>query len=403
MKILMFGWEFPPFNVGGLGVVCEKIVKALAFQGIAISFVLPKKVPISSSFCKMLFANKIRSLTKIRVVNSLLSAYATSKSYRDLFNKTEKQSIYSDNLIGEVKRYAIQARAVALEEDFDIIHTHDWLTYLAGIEAKKISKKPLICHVHATGFDQGGGSCDPRVYKIEKQGFEAADLIIAVSELIKNRIINHYGINPDKIRVVYNAINVEEFPKLNFIHTLQQAGKKIVIFIGRITLHKGPDYFLKAAKRVLEKDKNVIFIVVGTGDMEIQLIEQAAKLGIAKNVIFTGFLREEERNQIFQMANLYVLPSVSEPFGLTPLESLAQGTPVLISRQSGVSEILSHCLKVDFWDTDEMANKILAVLKYPKLEKVLTENGSWEVKKFNWEKPARECVKIYKELIAQQA
>jgi len=395
----MFGWEFPPFNAGGLGVVCEKLVKALASQGIAISFVLPKKLPINSCSCKMVFANNAKIPFKTKAINSLLSAYVSSKSYQQLFKTTEEKSIYSNSLVGEIKRYAIESRKIALKEEFDLIHSHDWLTYLAGIEAKKVSHKPLILHVHITGVDQGGGSCDPEVYAIEKQGFEAADLIIAVSGLIKNRIIEHYGINPDKIRVVHNAIDIDDFPKLNYIHSLKKAGKKIVLFVGRITLHKGPDYFLEAASKVLEKDSNVIFMIVGTGDMEVQMIEQAARMGISENVLFPGFLRGEEKLKAFQMANLYVLPSVSEPFGLTPLESLAQSTPVLISKQSGVSEVLSHCLKVDFWDTDEMANKILAVIQYPELEQSLEENGFQEVRKFSWQESAKQCIEIYDEVV----
>ncbi len=411
LKILMFGWEFPPFNTGGLGVACAGLVKALSTQGIKIIFVLPKrfdnafnaseKFSYQSPFCKFVFANPY---LKVKRIDSLLSPYITSKEYQEsileFFRRDKKEGFYSPDLFGEVMRYGDEARKIALEEDFDLIHAHDWLSIPAGIKAKMITGKPLIIHVHATEFDRTGGNNDQRVYEIEKWGFLEADRIIAVSNWTKNKIIQHYGIDPKKISVVHNAVEQEEFLSVNSnIEGIKKTGKKVVLFVGRITIQKGPDYFLQTAKKVLEKNQNVVFIVTGTGDMEYRMIEMAEWLGISDNVLFTGFLRGNDLARVYQMADLYVLPSISEPFGITPLESLAYGTPVLISKQSGVSEVLSHCLKVDFWDIDEMSNKILAVLKYPELKETLQEYGTQEVKKFTWQEPAQKCVKIYNELL----
>lgn len=407
----MFGWEFPPFNSGGLGVACAGLVKALTKKGIKITFVLPQKFlskskdfSYQSLFCKFAFADLNLN---IRRINSSLSPYITSEEYQKSVLKTKKESfleeensLYSSDLFGEVMRYGREARKIALIEDCDIIHAHDWLSIPAGVMAKKVTGKPLIVHVHATEFDRTGGNNDQRVYEVEKWGFQEADQIIAVSNWTKNKIIQHYGINPDKISVVHNAVEQRDSLDISGnIEGLKEAGKKIVLFLGRITIQKGPDYFLQAAKKVLEKDQNVIFVIAGSGDMEHQMIEMSIELGISSNVLFTGFLRGDDLFRTYKMADLYIMPSVSEPFGLTPLESLTCGTPVLISKQSGVSEVLSHCLKVDFWDIDEMSNKILAVLGYPELKEALQENGMQEVKKFTWQEPAQKCIKIYNELL----
>jgi len=398
MNILMFGWEFPPYNSGGLGVACECLTRALAKQGAKITFVLPKKMDCRSSFCKMVFAD---SSLKIKAVDSLLTPYITSVSYGNLIRDTKGLNIYSPDLFGEVARYGQEAKKIALAESFDLIHAHDWLSFSAGLAAKESSGKPLVVHVHATEFDRtGGNNLNEHVYRIEKEGCLKADAVIAVSNFTKNKIAHYYRIDPGKIKVVHNAINYEDFAiEEEGQFSLKTAGKKIVLFIGRITIQKGPDYFLKAAKKVLEHRSDVLFIMAGSGDMEAQLIEEAASLGIADKFLFAGFLRGEALIKAYQIADLYVLPSVSEPFGLTPLESLASGTPVLISKQSGISEILSHALKVDFWDIDEMANKIMAVLKYKELSQALKENGQKEIKKFNWQDSARRCLQVYNQVL----
>jgi len=397
MKILMFGWEFPPFNSGGLGTACQGLTKGLSSKGIDITFVLPQKVNLNVDYLKLVFGDK-KKHKNCYVINSLLQAYSTSESYEKKFLfESEEQIAYGNNLFEEVERYESIAENIAMNEEFEIIHAHDWLTFKAGVAAKKVSGKSLVVHVHATEFDRTAGNGNNQyIYEIEKYGMENADLIIAVSNFTKNKIIDHYGISPDKIRVVHNSVEFENY-SLEKIHKLKEHNK-IVLFLGRLTIQKGPDYFLYAAKKILEKNHNVIFIIAGNGDMEKFLIQKAAELGISDRVLFTGFLRGEDIFKAYQMADVYVMPSVSEPFGITPLESIAHGTPVIISKQSGVSEVLNHCLKVDFWDIDELSNKIISVLNYKELHQALIENSSKELEKMNWEKSAQNCIDVYNEL-----
>lgn len=396
----MFGWEFPPCNSGGLGVACQGLINALTKQSVKITFVLPKKTDYQKPPCKIIFADGI---LKIKSVDSPLSPYITSKSYRQsLWDNDGGRNIYGLNLFEEVERYGREAGKIALCEDFDIIHAHDWLSAPAGMKAKEISGKPLILHIHATEFDRtGGNKINQKVYEIEKEGMEKADMIIANSNFTKNKIVRHYGIKPEKIKVVYNATDIptNEQTGMPESERIKKSGKKIVLFAGRITLQKGPDYFLLAAQKALKHNPDILFIIAGAGDMEAQIIEEAARLDIADKVLFAGFLRGDDLIKAYRTADLYVLPSVSEPFGITPLESLSQGTPVLISKQSGVSEVLSHALKVDFWNTNEMADKILAALKHKELHQSLKENGTREARKLTWSDSARQCIDIYSETI----
>jgi glycogen synthase len=400
MKILMFGWEFPPHNSGGLGVACFGLSKALASSGQEITFVLPRKVNVSSDFAKMIFAEGTD--IKIKHVDSILRPYLGSDEYdREL--KTVGATIYGRDLFEEVERYGFAALGIAENQDFDIIHAHDWLSFKAGVAAKKATGKPLIVHIHATTFDIcGGSSFDQRVYDIEKEGMTHADKVIAVSNYTKNIIVDKYGIDPNKIEVIHNGIDSHEYdshPTDESINSIKHSGNKVVIFIGRLTVQKGPDYFIRAAKQVLDFYPKVTFVIGGSGDMEHQLIQEAAELGISDKVLFAGFLRGEELNRLYKMADLFVMPSVSEPFGLTALESAANGTPVLVSKQSGVSEVLTHALKADFWDVEEMTNKILAVLHYDSLKTTLKENGKAESKNHNWKRAASKCVEIYKNVL----
>lgn len=400
MRVLMFGWEFPPFNSGGLGIACFGLAKALSQKNVAITFVLPKKVALESDFLKLVFAD-IANVT-FRGIKSLLSPYVTSELYRRI-RKRYGADIYGDGLFDEVRRYALRAREIAEAEDFDVIHAHDWLSFAAGMEAKRASGKPLIVHVHATEFDRTGGHrVNSFVYGIEKEGMEEADAVIAVSNFTKNMIVKHYGIKPEKIHVVHNAVgSLSEGGASTELQRLKKNGTKIVLFVGRITLQKGPDYFIRTAERVLEYNPNVIFIMAGSGDMERRIMEEAAWLRISDKVLFTGFLRDAELAEVYRAADLYVLPSVSEPFGISVLESIAHGTPALISKQSGVSEVLKHALKVDFWDVDEMANKILAVLAHPPLRETLKRNGSNEIGALNWERSADQCLGVYSDVLSR--
>ncbi len=390
----MFGWELPPFNSGGLGVACYGLSKALS-KNVDITFVLPRKVEVDASFLKLLFANNI----KVTIIDSPLRPYLTSAEYARM---EEDVTLYGNDLFSEVKRYAQEARKIAEREEFDVIHAHDWLSFEAGIAAKEVSGKPLIVQLHSTEYDRcGGQNLNQAVYDIEKRGMELADKVVGVSNLTKRIIEEHYGIPSYKVFAIHNRINADEYnqPVDERIFQLKMDGKKIVLYAGRITLQKGPEYFLDAARKVLDFDQNVLFVMAGSGDMEYKMIDLAASLGISDKVLFTGFLRGEELRSIFKLADVFVMPSVSEPFGIAALESIIHGTPVIISKQSGVSEIVQNALKVDFWDTDEMANKILSVISYQSLKSVLRENGRDEVGTFSWDTAANETLNLYRSLV----
>lgn len=410
----MFGWEFPPHNSGGLGVACQGLTSGLAALGAKITFVLPKKIDCSAAKCDFVFgdawAGKKKYLAGVDAiaVNSPLSPYLTAESYfSEIKYWGEKNfmpchSVWRRDLVGEVLRYGQIAADIARAESFDVIHCHDWLGVPAGLAAKKISGKPLVFHVHATEYDRvGENGMSREICLIEKQGFENADAVAAVSDYTKRRIIGDYGADPAKVAVVPNAVNHAEYaaPLADDFLKLKRSGKKIVLFVGRLTFQKGPDYFLQAARLAARVDKSAMFVFSGSGDMERRLIEEAARLGLADRVIFAGFLRGQDLARLYKMADLYVMPSVSEPFGLTCLEAMASGVPILISRQSGVGEMVAHGLKCDFWDTGKMAAKILAALRYPALGEELRQNGFAEVKKFDWTDSARKCLNIYRSVM----
>ena len=413
-KILMFGWEFPPYNSGGLGVACEGLVNGLASLGAEITFVLPKKLDYDSGACKFVYGRpwtrKVKTADGVEVIeiDSPLSPYLTAESYAQEYELYADKyiagghGVWRKGLVGEAMRYAAEARGIVANEKFDLIHCHDWLSLPAGLEAKKASGKPLVFQVHATEYDRVNDNCMNRdICAIEKQGLEEADIVVAVSDYTRRKISDCYHIDSKKIEVVPNAVDHAKY-KANFaadFSYLKDNGKKIVLFVGRLTFQKGPDYFLKAAQKVSRLDPDVMFVFSGAGDMERWLIEESAKLGIADKVIFAGFLRGNDLARLYRMADLYVMPSVSEPFGITSLEALANGTPILVSRQSGVAEMISHCLKVDFWDTDQIANKIMAVVKYPALRESLHYNGAAEVCNFTWRKSAQKCMNVYNRVL----
>lgn len=392
----MFGWELPPQNSGGLGVACYNLAKALVSKDAKVTFVLPKRANVPPGDFKILFAN---AELKIKTVDSLLSAYLTSEKYSYILNKLEFKDFYGDSLFDEVLRYGKEARKIALAEKFDVIHAHDWLSFPAGVQAKLASGKPLILHIHATEFDRTGGTgINQLVYDIEKWGMEKADKVLAVSNLTKNIIVKNYGIPENKVEVVYNGAEEKQIQKYDDLFKHRLKNKAVVAFAGRITVQKGPDYFLAAAKRCLEQNKNILFVMAGSGDMQNHIIRQASYLGIADNFLFAGFLRGEDLDKFYQSADLLVMPSVSEPFGLIALEAAQNGTPVLISKQSGVGEGLIHCLKTDFWDVEDMSAKILSVVEYKALQECLSENGAKNAAKFSWYKAAEQCLNIYNSL-----
>jgi glycosyltransferase involved in cell wall biosynthesis len=308
---------------------------------------------------------------------------------------------YEGDMIANTEQYARLVVRVGAAENFDVIHAHDWMTYPAGLALARITGKPLLAHIHSTEFDRSGEHVNQRVYDIERRGMMGATRVIAVSMLTKSICVRRYAIPAEKIDVVYNGIDSQAAQPAPDVRIEKR--DKIVLFLGRITMQKGPEYFMAAAKRVLEKIKNVKLVVAGSGAMAIPMIEMAAQMGIGQRVLFTGFLRGEAVDRIFQMADCYVMPSVSEPFGIAPLEAMKNDTPVIISKQSGVSEVLTHALKVDFWDIDDMANKIVAVLTYPPLGQTLRQHGAFELRKLTWEGAAVKCVQSYGRAIAAAA
>ena len=443
MKVFMLGWEFPPFISGGLGTACYGLTKAMSNMGLEVLFALPKPVDASFSTHVRMLSPKMRvskgmesmlstedgefKNVKFKTIDSMLDPYSTPEQYQRKYEEIIKLKRQSENFVegfedidnvweipatvsandyagdmySETHRYAASAVRMAFQEDFDIIHAHDWMTYNAGIAVSSMTGKPLVIHVHSTEFDRSGEHVNQRIYDIERKGMHAADKIIAVSYLTRNIIITRYGIEGEKVEVVYNGVerNGDSGPIL--AQTGIKSNEKIVLFLGRITMQKGPEYFLHAAKKVLGVMDNVKFVMAGSGDMMHRTIEMAADLGIGNKVLFTGFLRGDDVEKVYKMADIYVMPSVSEPFGIAPLEALNHDVPVLISKQSGVAEVLTHALKVDFWDVPEMANKILAVLKYQPLQMTLREHGNFEVRKLKWEDAAAKCAKVYNSVVMQ--
>ncbi|MGI9014237.1 MAG: glycosyltransferase [Phycisphaerales bacterium] len=303
---------------------------------------------------------------------------------------------YAGDLVGQVHRYAQFCLTAARTQQFDVIHAHDWLTFPAGLAVAGLTGKPLVVHVHSTEFDRSGEHVHQRIYDIERRGMHGAMKVITVSQLTKNTVVYRYGIPPGKVEVVYNGV---EFKPTQPGPIGIDSQEKIVLYFGRITMQKGPEYFIRAAQRVLEYMDDVKFVVAGSGDMAGSMIEMAARMGIGHKVLFTGFLRGKDIERIFALADLYVMPSVSEPFGIAPLEAMSHDVPVIISKSSGVSEVLSHALKVDFWDTDDIANKIIAVLRHPPLRRALSEHGRFEVRQITWDGAAERCEKIYRSLL----
>ena len=418
MKVLMFGWEFPPHISGGLGTACYGLTNGLShFKDVEILFVVPKAFgDEDQSKLRLIGANDIE-LTERDVhyqkllenisfleVNSNIVPYTDPEEYFNLLEKHksgEKQFVqthfrgkleftgsYGANLYQEITNYALVAAEIAMKYDFDVIHSHDWLTYPAGMAAKKVSGKPLVVHVHATDFDRSGGNVNPIVYEMEKTGLDAADRIITVSNLTRNTVINNYGIAPEKVVTIYNAVD----PVLQKENIFVKKGfdEKIVTFLGRITLQKGPEYFIEVAYKVLQKMDNVRFVMAGSGDMMVKMIWHAAKLRIMDKFHFTGFLKGDDVYRMFSMTDVYVMPSVSEPFGISPLEAMQSNVPVIISHQSGVAEILKHAVKVDFWDIDATADAIYGILNYNALSEVFKKYGKEEVDELKWENSARQ-------------
>lgn len=481
MRVLMFGWEFPPHISGGLGTACYGLTNSLSRENIDVLFVVPKlhgeesahrtsfinasNVPIDKesdleqylssssdpdvrdSLRKIIREGSIKTIE----VPSTLSPYRSpafgkessalehwnyeiesavkepsedtrKKRRRDAKEnasrstnerrkpETKERKIepyrfsgaYGPDLLDEVRRYAQVGASIAQENSFDVIHAHDWMTYLAGIAAKKVSGKPLVVHVHATEFDRSGESVDRSVFAIEQQGMVEADKVITVSEWTKRVVVRRYNIPAEKVHVVHNGIIPKEVPKKE-VFSRPPVGSHVVTFLGRITHQKGPLYFVEAARRVLDQIPDAHFIVAGSGDLLPLMIERIAQLRMSSHFHFTGFLKGKDIDRVWSMSNVYVMPSVSEPFGIAPLEAIQAGVPVIISNQSGVAEVMPHAIKVDFWNSQELASAICSVLKYKSLSNTLRQNSTEEIMSITWNNAAKKLTQLYHELTEQCA
>ena len=431
----MFGWEFPPHIAGGLGTACYGMTRGLARNGVDVTFVMPHASGdedqrfvqvVNASDVETVFGSTeggvddiINKISFIRIDSNMVPYISPEefRSYHDQFVKTgekrwETQDVwsrrytfsgkYGANLLEEVARYAMVAAQVArnLEGQFDVIHAHDWLTYFAGIAAKRVSGKPLVVHMHATEYDRSGENINTQTYAIERAGMHAADRVIAVSNLTRKIVIEKYGVPAEKVVTVHNAVRFAE----NAENKLPERGveDKIVTFLGRITYQKGPDYFVEAAAKVLAKVPNVRFVMAGSGDMMNHVIRRVARLGIADRFHFTGFLRGEDVHKMFQLSDVYIMPSVSEPFGISPLEAMRSNVPSIISKQSGVAEVLDYAVKVDYWDVDAMADAIYGLIKYPALSHMFAQKGLEEVTGLKWNNAAAKIKKIYQDVIDEK-
>ena len=427
MRVLMFGWEFPPHISGGLGTASYGLTKGMtSMSDMEVIFVVPKawgdedqsmvrliganRIPVA--FREVYYKDSKKPIEKIEVSSKIVPytdpedfwklTRSEALKYNIFVQTNEQGSIdfsgrYDTNLLEEIYKYSIVASVIAEENDFDIIHAHDWLAYPAGIAAMEVSGKPLVIHVHATDFDRSGGNVNPDVYWIEKRGMDAASKIITVSNLTRDIVVNKYNIDPDKVETVYNA--VEPVVISEDIHIRKGFDEKIVTFLGRITLQKGPEYFIEAAYKVLQVMKNVRFVMAGSGDMMERMMRRAAALKITDRFHFTGFLRGNDVFSMLAMSDVYIMPSVSEPFGISPLEAMQSSVPVIISKQSGVAEILTHAVKADFWDIDAMADAIYGILTYPALSQMFIRNGREEVITIKWENSARHVRNVYEDVI----
>lgn len=428
----MFGWEFPPHIAGGLGTACYGMTRGLARNGVEVVFVMPRAYGDEDQrFVRVVNASDVETIgtrdhefseellekvSFIHIDSNMLPYISPEEyaAYHDEFVRSGRTHEWTDvwkqrytfsgkygaNLMEEVARYAMVAAQVAkdLEGQFDVIHAHDWLTYFAGIAAKRVSGKPLVVHMHATEFDRSGENINRRVYAIEKAGMQAADRVIAVSELTRRIVIGKYGIPAEKVVTVHNAVRFGESEDA----VPERAVKdKVVTFLGRITYQKGPDYFVEAAAKVLQRVPDVRFVMAGSGDLMNHVVRRVAQLGIADRFHFTGFLKGGEVQRMFRLSDVYVMPSVSEPFGISPLEAMRSGVPVIISRQSGVAEVLDYAIKVNYWDVDALANAIYGLLTYPALGRMFASKGLEEVTGLKWTNAAAKIKTVYETVVAE--
>lgn len=423
MKVLMFGWEFPPHILGGLGTASYGITKGLAAQpDTHITFCLPKpwgdedksfmniigliETPIvwrdvNYDYVKERLGNKMDPQLYFDLRDHIYADF----NYRltDNLGCIEFSGRYPENLQDEINNYSIVAGVIARQQEYDIIHAHDWLTYPAGIHAKNVSGKPLIIHVHATDFDRSRGHVNPTVYGIEKDGMDHADCIMCVSELTRQTVINHYHQDPNKCITMHNAVYPLSQEILDMVAERRKEHghrkEKVVTFLGRITMQKGPEYFVEAAALVLQRTRNIRFCMAGSGDMMNDMINMVAARGIADRFHFPGFMRGKQVYEAFADSDVYVMPSVSEPFGISPLEAMQCGVPSIISKQSGCAEILDKCIKTDYWDIYAMADAMYSLCTNDSLHEYLKIEGKNEVDQITWEKVGKRIYDVYNQFI----
>ncbi len=418
MKALMYGWEFPPHILGGLGTASYGLTRGMALQpDLDITFVIPKPWgDEDQSFLKIIGVTNVPVVWKDvqwDYVKNRIGQYMDPQKYYDYRDHIyadfsyryvndlgciEFSGRYPDNLLEEINNYSIVAGVIARTEQFDIIHAHDWLTYPAGIHTKNVSGKPLVIHVHATDYDRSRGNVNPDVYNIEKNGMDYADHIITVSNLTRRTVIEKYHQDPAKVTTVHNAVEPLS-PEIMAIKNKKGVKDKVITFLGRITMQKGPEYFVEAAAKVLQKAPNARFIMAGSGDMMDQMINLVAARDMADRFHFTGFMKGNKVYEVLKASDVYVMPSVSEPFGISPLEAMQCGVPSIISKQSGCAEILDYAIKVDYWDIEAMADYMYSIISYPAMHEFLKEEGKKEVDNIKWEYAGQKVRHIYDQLV----
>lgn len=392
MKLLMLGWELPPHNSGGLGVACYHLSKALALQGASIDFVVPYRAHHpNSEFMTIHAATELSPLQR-----NGHGAYESSLAVED-GDETGMRAVQ--------KRYTRYVETILKDSSYEAIHAHDWLTMEAGMRAKELSGAPLVVHVHATEFDRSGAEQgNPLVHEIEYQGLMMADRIIAVSNVTKQIIIHRYGIPAEKIDVVHNAIDVASFDDgylydnrtYAYLEALKDEGYTIVSTVTRFTVQKGLTHFMKAAARACEVYDKFAFLFAGDGEQRDELIAQATDLGIADKVFFTGFVRGKQWRDAYSVSDVFVMSSISEPFGLTALEAAHHSNALIVTRQSGVGEVLNNIFRYDFWDTERLANQLVGIATSPTLQESLTDGVQQEYATLSWNTVAQRCLALYR-------
>lgn len=418
MKALMFGWEFPPHILGGLGTASYGLTKGMSLQeDLETILVIPKPWgDEDQSFMKIIGANNTPVVWRdvsMELIKDRLEKFMEPQEYFSLRDNIyadfsymntndlgciEFSGRYPSNILEETNNYSIVAGVIARTYEFDVIHSHDWLTYPAGLHAKSVSGKPMVIHVHATEFDRSGGKPNPIVFEIEKNGMDNCDHIICVSELTRRTVLDNYHQPHWKVTTVHNAVEPLS-PEIESIQRISGVSEKVVTFLGRITMQKGPEFFVDAATQVIQKTDHIRFVMAGSGDMMDQMIRLVAERGIAHKFHFTGFLRGKQVYEMLKSSDVYVMPSVSEPFGISPLEAMQCNVPSIISYQSGCSEILHNVIKTDYWDVDAMADAIYSICSYPAMSEHLKTQGKIEVDQIKWKDAGFKVRKIYDSLV----